>query len=722
MIFMIIYFILGYWATGETICKNKVYIEFEFGALFMHRVMWGAILGWILIPVAVIKKMIQGGVSITKILGGIIAVIAVIIVLCLLFGKDTPNENGETATIEGTYKSEDGAYVVIELTKDWGDGLYSGNFAETASPWVKTEVVIDTDSKKITYKLIEAEISYQIDNTERLTLTSPSLSRSYSKISNECEYDKIMDKSKMTIEDVIGAFKNAASYHIIIDKESTTKHVNIKVYNNLGMLEGERKGVNYIDLFNNNKVQVSIEDKEYNVYFAGERVLVCEAYFDGFVKQNVIFEGTDQNESHEETTTERIQEKETESIIQEEETTTIYVENDNNTLEIDREDVDATGIPQIKLRYNELTLSVGEEFYYMDALAEWYDDKDDVSRRVYIEGEYDIYVPGTYVLKYYVMDTDRNVSNIETLTLIIKDDTTIEVESSTSKDESTTNRQEETKGEEVTTQTLKKMENVYVISDVLHAMIAKCDGTVVWLEMRDGEYYLHTSLGDDIKIELVDSGYPCELIYNHHTDTMYLLQMVCRNWTHLTDIYVVNEDYSLSMLVTVENAIINGSSYWESLNACFFSDGIMYCDISLKNLVDCTTRTYIGNVNYLVMSIISDDMYAYGVNEQGNEAIIKVDFDNNVLEEYFFPIEIYYNRNGYFWWCYDKNGYVYFIGTKSGKEYIYQFDGTSYSEKVCLNDYRYYTGIDGYEYMSYTDDGIWIYDAENKVIKKFWFQ
>ena len=57
-ILVIIYLILGYWATGETICKNKVYIEYKFGALFMHRLMYGAILGFILIPIAIIKKLI----------------------------------------------------------------------------------------------------------------------------------------------------------------------------------------------------------------------------------------------------------------------------------------------------------------------------------------------------------------------------------------------------------------------------------------------------------------------------------------------------------------------------------------------------------------------------------------------------------------------------------------------------------------------------------------
>ena len=35
MILVIIYLILGYWATGETICKNRIYIEYWYGDILM---------------------------------------------------------------------------------------------------------------------------------------------------------------------------------------------------------------------------------------------------------------------------------------------------------------------------------------------------------------------------------------------------------------------------------------------------------------------------------------------------------------------------------------------------------------------------------------------------------------------------------------------------------------------------------------------------------------
>lgn len=57
MIIIIIYMVLGYWAVGETLWKNKTIVEFKFGAAFTQRLIWGTVLGWILIPAAVIRKI-----------------------------------------------------------------------------------------------------------------------------------------------------------------------------------------------------------------------------------------------------------------------------------------------------------------------------------------------------------------------------------------------------------------------------------------------------------------------------------------------------------------------------------------------------------------------------------------------------------------------------------------------------------------------------------------
>ncbi len=102
-------------------------------------------------------------------------------------------------------------------------------------------------------------------------------------------------------------------------------------------------------------------------------------------------------------------------------TTTSPMQNvDVNITPIDRDEVNRTGIPQIRMKYPTLTIKAGEDFYFMDALGEWYDDKDDVTRRVIVGGTYDVNVPGSYELTYYVTDTEGNVSNIEKFTLIVE--------------------------------------------------------------------------------------------------------------------------------------------------------------------------------------------------------------------------------------------------------------------------------------------------------------
>ncbi len=55
---VIIYMILGYWATGKTIYANKVIIYSGFGTLFLQRVIMGTLLGWVLIPWAIIKMIL----------------------------------------------------------------------------------------------------------------------------------------------------------------------------------------------------------------------------------------------------------------------------------------------------------------------------------------------------------------------------------------------------------------------------------------------------------------------------------------------------------------------------------------------------------------------------------------------------------------------------------------------------------------------------------------
>lgn len=50
---IIVYLILGYWATGQTIYRNKILLGTANG-IFLHRLTLGFVLGFILIPVAVL--------------------------------------------------------------------------------------------------------------------------------------------------------------------------------------------------------------------------------------------------------------------------------------------------------------------------------------------------------------------------------------------------------------------------------------------------------------------------------------------------------------------------------------------------------------------------------------------------------------------------------------------------------------------------------------------
>lgn len=53
MVLMIVYMILGYWAVGKTIYANKIRIGTA-SNLFVSRVVMGTLLGWILIPIAIV--------------------------------------------------------------------------------------------------------------------------------------------------------------------------------------------------------------------------------------------------------------------------------------------------------------------------------------------------------------------------------------------------------------------------------------------------------------------------------------------------------------------------------------------------------------------------------------------------------------------------------------------------------------------------------------------
>lgn len=55
---VIAYAVLSYWAAGQTIYANKIKIG-TFNNLFLSRLIVGCLLGIVLIPIAIIRKIIN---------------------------------------------------------------------------------------------------------------------------------------------------------------------------------------------------------------------------------------------------------------------------------------------------------------------------------------------------------------------------------------------------------------------------------------------------------------------------------------------------------------------------------------------------------------------------------------------------------------------------------------------------------------------------------------
>lgn len=55
-ILFVVYMVFGYWAVGKTIYSNKILIG-STSAIITKKMCLGAILGWILIPIAILKSI-----------------------------------------------------------------------------------------------------------------------------------------------------------------------------------------------------------------------------------------------------------------------------------------------------------------------------------------------------------------------------------------------------------------------------------------------------------------------------------------------------------------------------------------------------------------------------------------------------------------------------------------------------------------------------------------
>ena len=79
--------------------------------------------------------------------------------------------------------------------------------------------------------------------------------------------------------------------------------------------------------------------------------------------------------------------------------------------------------PVIALTTDQVTIAAGTEFDPMSVVkgvADGSDDADSLSTRTSVDGVYDVNVPGSYLLHYYVIDSDGNTSVVKTLTLNVQ--------------------------------------------------------------------------------------------------------------------------------------------------------------------------------------------------------------------------------------------------------------------------------------------------------------
>lgn len=227
----------------------------------------------------------------------------------------------------------------------------------------------------------------------------------YDKSKMLTEYSDDMQPSELTVG--VSAYDNEDG-----DVSDTLSVVNITV-----LSDGETAEVTF-----------AAKDKSNNI--AKDTVRIKYTGSKSFVDTSVI--------NKEDMTSDQSETKETETSVQEEtteaetdgqeETTTggeaSLPEGGSGTpVLIDREEVDATGIPQIELKYTDYVMHVGDEFTDYLALdwvnATYDNDNNNVANRIQIDGRVDVdtSVEGDYVLIYRVSDQDGNLSPDRILTV-----------------------------------------------------------------------------------------------------------------------------------------------------------------------------------------------------------------------------------------------------------------------------------------------------------------
>lgn len=165
------------------------------------------------------------------------------------------------------------------------------------------------------------------------------------------------------------------------------------------------------------KVTYAAKDKHNNVTRADRIVTYVPAEDDGNAENNTDRNGEGSGENNRDVNNGQAGSDNDETSGQETTADNKQTVSTGPTGEIDKAAADASGIPVIKLKAAEGSVTAGGNFDAISYVRETYDNSGDVSRRIRVTGDYDLNKPGDYQLNYLVSDTEGNVSEPAAFTL-----------------------------------------------------------------------------------------------------------------------------------------------------------------------------------------------------------------------------------------------------------------------------------------------------------------
>lgn len=247
---------------------------------------------------------------------------------------------------------------------------------------------------------------------------------------------------------------------------------------------------------------------------------------------------------------------------------------------------------------------------------------------------------------------------------------------------------------------IKKMDAVCQITGELKSMVALNNGIFVILEEISGQYYIKTSDGVEVPLD-IHGNYGAKLVYDNYSKSLYLLEYE----SSVINVYRVNGTYELENVASLKSSQSSDKSH---ISCSFFSDGRILCN-TMFQIVDSDTWMVVGDAP-AASYVIGDKMYQFV-----SGTFIEVDSREKVIQEY--------SMKGISATCFWDQVYVnglgaYFIGYSDSKSYVYRFNGESFETVICLNDYDGYSDF-AYDYLCVTENAVRCYDEQSKVIKEF---